>query len=346
MPTMFTRRSAPRSPYRRRLVTAKNVGSYGAMVRDEYGKRLASRRAMRTKAPARQMFKKKLPNPMIRRKPIPAQGGMPSFSQFKLTKRPSARVATKKKVTAANYYVTNNAYQILANEGFQEIADQPFQSLVDLKQIALNVPNTSGIPPAEYVLESTVGEFMITNSSLATAYVDIYDVIRKRDVGIANNTTQSPGQAWQSGVADENNGGILAYRNINSLPTDSRLLKDYFKIVRRTHVGLAQGATHRHSVKLKANELIDTALLKSVSGDIAGVTVYTMISVYGQPASVPEAGVTTAKIALDIVRTVRYKYTWVADNTNSFVFVDNLITTAGEEVVSAGAGAIVPNAVV
>jgi len=312
----------------------------------------AASRLVRRKTATKLGYGGRRKNPMLKKVVRGAIGGQATFSQWKAYNRPSPRISVMKKAGASNVYVTNEAAQLVCLEGFQEVGAWTFQGTADLKAIVTNVPGNGSAVPRQYVLESTKAEYMITNSTLATMYVDIYDVVRKRDADTSefNNATQNPSESWKQGVYDQT--GLVnatAYRNINSLPTDSRLLKDYFKIVQRSHIGLAQGATHKHHVILGSNKLIDTALLnqKDEQEDLAGLAVYTMICVYGQPASVvPESGptlVTTATGAIDIVKCVRYKYTWVSDTTNNFYYTDNLSTLVGEQIVSAGAGQIVFN---
>lgn len=297
-----------------------------------------------------QQYRKKKNN-LKKRSPIPGIGGAPSMSRFQLARRPAPSVRAMKKVTSPCYFVTNQATQLKVGEGFQGYADWSFNSISDLNIMSTKLP-PNVVPPGvepwkQFVLESAVGEFLITNSTLATMYVDVYDVVRKRDATSVSSTT-SPSTAWNAGVYYQSQGSYGDAQIINTLPTDSRNFNDYFKVIKRTHLGLSQGATHRHSVILKPNFLADTALLNSMNGDIAGVTVYTLIVAYGQPVSVTAEGstaVSTASGNLDIVKGVRYKFSWVQNNTNNYYAVDNLNTLIGlEEIVSQGAGAIVPNA--
>lgn len=318
-----------------------------------FRRNVAAGRALRNRAATKiqQMFRKKR-NPMRRKVVRGAIGGQATFSRLRLVNKPSPRVKAMKKVGAPNYYVSNEAAQLEVLEGFQEAGAWSFQNTNDLQKIALNIPGGGAAPvPRQFVLESTTAEYMITNSTLATMYVDVYDVIRKRDADSDEPATLNPREAWV--IGEDNQYGVpgsLVYKNINSLPSDSRLLKDYFKIVQRSHISLAQGATHKHHVALKANKLIDTNLLdsKEPTEDLAGLSVYTMIVCYGQPSSIKVEGaptvVTTASGAIDIVKCVRYKYTWIQDTATNYYFTDNLSTLTGEVVVSAGAGQIVPNA--
>lgn len=345
----------------RRVAGQRARGSYlgglsSAARRARRGQPLKPRFKPRTGS--KTMLMKKKRNNLVRRRPIPASGGLPSFSKFQLVKRPSPSVKAMKKVTAPNYYITNAATQLVINDGFQNYMDFSYNSLADLQLMAGKTP-PNAVPPAvepykQFVLESSTCEYLMTNSTLATMYVDIYDIVRKRD---ANQTSASsgPSSAWNNGMTWQSQGVNTDGTIINSLPTDSATFNEWFKIIKRTHVGLAQGATHRHSVLLKPNHLVDTSIIgvpqagnSNVAGDLAGLTVYTMIVAYGQPISAvsedpKSTSVTTASGKIDIVKGIRYKYSWCLNNARAYYAVDNLTTLGVEQVVSAGAGAIVPN---
>lgn len=305
---------------------------------------------LRRRRPAAAAVLRRRKNPMIRKIVKGTLGGRPSFSKWSTGKKASPRVSAMKKVGAPNYYVTNSSAQIKIAEGFQNAQSMSFQGLTDLKQIRSYAFGTPSVPQPtrQFLLESSTCEYLITNSTLATMYVDIYDVVRKRNqTGVAPYQTSTPDQAWAAGVYDESSGDTTGWQVPNSLPTDSRLFKDFFKVVQRNHIALGQGDTHRHHLKLNSNDLLDDALLNAADGDLAGISVYTMIVAYGQPSSVEdETGatlVTTAGGAIDVIATKRYKYTYVQDSTSNFYAVDNLSTLVGEKIVSRGAGVIVPN---
>lgn len=321
--------------------------------------RVALRKAAGSKTASKLMYyQEKKRNPMRRRVIQSKAGGAGSFSRFVLNGRPNARARAMKKVGAANYQVENVGTHIACLEGFQNAQTFAFNNLAVLKTIASHVPNSMDIPDPgwstsqvkQYLLESCTGEYLITNSTNATVYVDIYDIIRKRDTGKPDaqspgyNPTSNPQNAWGQGVLDENGGGnVDAWKNINSIPTDSRLFKDYFAVKKRSHIALQVGATHRHMVRLTPNRLIDTAVLDNVTGDMAGLAVYTMIAFYGQPVSSVDkesgaSATTTAHCALDIVYAGRYKYTWVADQTNTFYYNDNLVSLPVEEIFNTASG--------
>lgn len=286
-------------------------------------------------------------------------GGVATNSRFALARRPNRQVQTMKRIGAPSYYNTNGANQIVAQEGFQEASVVAWQGFEDLSYMLNLVPIQGGSTvgfqaPKRYILEETVGELMFTNSSLATCFLEIFDVVRKRDNfradNIQNQATANPLLSWRQGIQDNQVTGTNDYHDLKTSPTDSRIFRDWFKIVRKTRVELRQGALHRHSVLLKPNRVVDSEMINYVGGDAAGFSTYTLFRVYGQPASVinPEGPsiVTTAQIALDYVSSVKYKFSWVSDTTQNQYIVDNLQSLKGEQVVSMGAGQIVPNAIV
>ena len=285
---------------------------------------------------------------MARSKPYSNVGGQGTFSMFKLSTRPSKKVVAMKRTSTPYISITNGSYQLVATEGFQGQASFPYQNKDDIYRWFNSVipAATQGTTNRTLVCNSTVAELLLTNSSLATAYVDVYDIVRKRDA-VNSGATLYPEQARSAGVYDQSN-HVGGDNDIHSLPTDSKLFQDYFIVKKRTHIALAQGATHRHMVKLSPNFMLDENMTRTTyfGGDLKGLTVYSMIVAYGQPASIPaETGavVTTAKIAIDVVWSVRQKLSLCNNNEQVFKSVDNLSTLTGEQIISAGAGLIMTN---
>lgn len=291
---------------------------------------------------------------------VPAQqGGLPSFSRFQLTNKPNKTLLAMKRVSAPNYRVTNGANQFVNTEGFQNAGVYTWLGRADMINLLSLVPGAGGTypnAPKRLHVESIVNELLMTNSSLATQYVDIYDIVRKRDAGYttggqgADSPTSNPYEAWRYGVSDQapTSPDLTAWQNVSSLPTDSKLFNDYFRVIKRSHIGLVAGATHRHSVILKTNRIIDSALVGRCSGDLAGYAVYTLVVINGQPASIKtEAGaiVTTATTALDVVNSRRFKYSYVQDNAVVWNVTDNLSTLTGELITQPSLGNFVTNSV-
>lgn len=317
-----------------------------------------SSRLARNVATRLALYRKRKSNPMIRRQPYAAAGGVGTYSMFKLFRRPSPRVRAMKRVGQPNIDIWNLGEQLQVLEGFQASTAFNYLNALTVTRLFSHLP--VGAPSTharKLVVQTVTGEYILTNSSLATAYVDIYDIVRRHDANPANPGSQNPTTAWRQGVQTEAGSSALPYdQDINSLPTDSSLFNDYFRVIKRTHVPLAQGATHKHSIKYAPNMLVDEQMYVNNLGvpaavEIAGTTIWTMIVVHGQPASIPPEGggmatVTTAAVNIDLVYAQRIKYTWVQDINVTYYQNDNLSSLTGEYVVSAGAGTIVPNQVV
>lgn len=281
-------------------------------------------------------------------------GGLPSMSQFALSRAPSKRVLAMKRVAVPNYFINSAASQTVNAEGYQNACVWRHQSHDTLSQILAKIPNNTPPQVVKFVVQSCVIELLMTNSSLATQYVDIYDIVRKRDAGYGVNPnddpTDDPLVAWKQGVSDQSPAppDMTAWQNVMSKPTDSQLFNTYFKIVKKARVGLVAGATHRHRVNINSNLLVDSELIRRCNGDMAGITCYTVCVINGQPASIKDesgAVVTTATTALDVVWSSRIKYTWVADNQILWSVNDGLSSLVGEQITQPSLGAFVPNAI-
>lgn len=284
------------------------------------------------------------------------QGGLASFSKLLLSKPASKKVKTIERAGQSANYLVNSAYSVLADEGFQNFGCGSTFNNQDMVQIQKKIPSNSIVPspknvPYQYVISRIHTEYLLTNNTKGTIYCDVYDIVRKRD---ANNSdasggTADPCSAWKQGVYNQDTMGMPGVADLSgalcvqTLPTDSRLFKDWFKVVQRNKVGLLPGATHRHQVFLRPNKLIDSNLVSSVDGDMAGCTVYTMFVIVGQPAVVYDGEqrlITTANGALDIVQSNRYTYTWVLNNEQSYFINDNLITFGAEQIVQPFSGEV------
>ena len=315
-----------------------------------------------------------------------AQGGATSASRCVVLhkKKKMTTASLMRRIGAPNFYVRQLGQQFVAQQGFQNANAFSWNSLQDLNTMLNTVPDNIAAPlqnlfkTNRYELSSMTGEMLLTNSSLATAYVEIYDIVcKKNDSGnfgsVPNNplALNDPVNAWFQGVADLTQTPTNPFPNwqiIKSLPYDSQLFNTYFKVVKRHHIGMPQGSTHRHTVNLDVGKILDgeyiqsmgqqnqqsaTSAAATLQRNLAGITMWSMVVAYGQPASTPiteptpqATVVTTARVAIDVVQSLRYKYTWIQDTTRSGLFTDNLSSLPGEQVVSIGAGQIVPNNIV
>ena len=286
--------------------------------------------------------------------------GQMSSSNFKLGAKVTPQVKALKRVGAPNVKVTQYPYQMPVPFGFQEQFSFSLYPMSDVRAM-LNTLTSVSTGSKRMVLESAQSEVTMTNSSNASCEIEIYDLVLKHDLlvdpafnvnALVYPVAPNPEQYWSVGTlaAEGAAAGTTPSPStfIGSSPFDSQLFKDYFKVKKRTKVMLPQGGTHRHNIQLKPSRLIDEfQVATSVAGvaGLQGLTQYTMITCKGVPISdVTTALPTTASTLLDIIQSIRYKWTWVSDTTSTGYFVDSLTTPAAVNtaVLSLGSGLFGP----
>lgn len=266
--------------------------------------------------------------------------------------RVSKQVLAMKRVGAPDELVINGGSLIQPpNPGYQTYVSFPIlpqERLTELNQIAGNQS-----APNRVLVESVLSELTFTNLSNAAAEVEMYDIICKRDVlesasiSIGETAYITPGSvedyirvgvnAAAGRPADSNYSAI-----VGTSPYDSQFFQTYFKVVRKQHVMLGSGASHRHQSMLKINKVINQSL--AGSSDLALIKGYThivLLQVRGVAGydTVTELG-TPPKVSLNSVFTQRIKYTFVQDVNSSLTVTDTLSHANPVSIRNTGNGAI------
>lgn len=204
------------------------------------------------------------------------------------------------------------------------------------------VAGTGARGPVRAVVRGSLEEYLLSNSTNASCEVDIYDLKVSRDIlntmqFVANTFTYNvgfvaddyiqQGLLAQQGYDPASPPTIFPGQLLSALPTDSRLFRDYFKIVKKTRVFMSPGATHKHTVKVGVNRFIDELLANNSIRCTKGFATQTMFVVRGMPVSIdteppvdPLVAATTSSNRILLVRSQRLKYSWVADTSYSSVF--------------------------
>ena len=154
---------------------------------------------------------------------------------------------------------------------------------------------------ARSVILGATNEYLVCNSTETSATVDIYDITLKRDLqtqweALVNGQTYvsaaNPESYWDNGLLIQQTQitpPAIAFKDIlNTVPTDSQLFNNYFKITKKSKINLCPGATHKHLVKIATNRLVDQLLPNVNMSGTLGFTTYTMFVVSGQPVYVTE----------------------------------------------------------
>jgi len=257
--------------------------------------------------------------------------GQVSMSSQSLVHRKTRQVAAMARVGAPNYWTDTYSGIVATAAAFQSYGSFANINQTLAKALLGLVPGGTVGTPKRMVIENAGFEYTMTNNSNVPIEVDIYDLTIKRDILTSltfNANSQAytvlpyPEQYWAEGSnaqAGYAGNTYPAQANfLGSLPQDSRLFLDYFTVSKKTIVQLPMSGTHRHQVNIKAGKLLDDYLANSTTSGIKGLTSYVMIVVRGFPIyAIPEspapAAVTTSSASLNVVQSVRVKYTWVAD---------------------------------
>lgn len=96
------------------------------------------------------------------------------------------------------------------------------------------------------VYDHASGDVTLNNVQLSNAYVIIYDIVARKDVGSSSIAT--PLSAWSQGNTDEGTSNV--YKQLGSTPWQSELFNQYYKVKQITNVVLCAGGTHVHKVRL------------------------------------------------------------------------------------------------
>lgn len=203
-----------------------------------------------------------------------------------------------------------------------------------------------------FVLESAISQLNLANTSGTPVNMELYDIVAKRDspqipldmsgniVYFGGKFGQStnlldPGVAWVLGMKNQsysatgfqNDGStyeLPSPENLGATPYQSKLFKDYFKVVRKTNVSLPIGGQHKHFVDLKPNVVIDNDMMTQ-NNAFKGLSFFTLIVASGVPVVKcpdlnpldvlrnPFGDATTSAVSVSVIQQIKYKWTWVQD---------------------------------
>lgn len=262
----------------------------------------------------------------IDHKTIQNAGGIVTQSKFGSYRKPNFSALVRKHASSPNYSIVNQPGSFSALSGFQGFQFFPLMRQGELQPIlnAMPAQAPAGNATRRFLLERVQANIVYTNASSASCTVDLYDIATKldNDLSISN--------AWQNGIAMETTlpAGTPPVAVLGVKPWQSQQFKEFFKVVRTTHVNLAAGASHRHNISLGPNILLkEQRVLENVN--YAGLTYFTLAVVKGVPVcddnDVPRL-VSTAPITIDRVSEVNMKYRWISDTDTDLYITNNMVT--------------------
>lgn len=250
-----------------------------------------------------------------------------TFYGNKLT--PGMRAQNKRfKSCSRNMYCTGPAgRQLVAISGYQNWSqfDLFTKSTMVTALSAIGMAPTAGagsLLDTNVLFWKTAERFTtLTNNTNATAFVDLYHYVCKRD------TAYDIPSLWQTGEADEEGIPFQDDRSIiGNTPTLSNSVGVYWKLKKVWNIVLAPGQSHQHSHKTNMFKTVNNELLAGdiqASNYLAGISSSFLMVVKGSPCTDGTIGtlVNTAAMKVDIVTTLRYFFTYMSDNDTNLKIV-------------------------
>lgn len=268
--------------------------------------------------------------------PAPVAKGEGKETKFELSYPPSAYVKNMKKTNAPNHVIHNFRFLLNWNAGRQNAANFTYFDRNQFNNILAQLPvsDISGNLNRRFLLDKFQSEVTFSNSTNASCYVHIYDIMVKQDMdnddvlsGLASPTT-----SWNSGEIQQGNPDGLSV--IGTDPKKIDLFKQHYKILQHTKHFMGPGDVHKHHSNINYNRVInESRVVNSIL--YGGYTLCTMIVAYGTPANddaVPPVVSTTAG-ALSMTFTNKYIFRYSLDNQQNSKVINLLPTPANLEVV-------------
>lgn len=263
------------------------------------------------------------------------------------------RVRAMKAVSTPDIWHQNYAQVLTVAPGVQKFVSFPSVTPAQLQGIIATTPSGA---PNRIILESAQTELTFTNTTNAAAEIMMYDIFFKRDLtGGSSITTTNDTYPFSNIEQMITNGSKASAQQpvastdpstyIGASCFDSQLFKNYCKVVKRGHVMLASGASHRHQALIELNKVADQAVIGNEDMIyLKGYTYATLLLVRGVGAYDPESivGATVNNVFLNVVTSVRIKYSFVTDNTNTVHYGNYPLPTGVPNVRNIGSGAYEP----
>lgn len=286
--------------------------------------------------------------------------GAISDSYCTIKHRANRQIKAMEQVGAPNIYLTDTSADLRVFSGTQAAVSFAALNNTIVKTLLNNVTGTpiSGLP-RRMALQNAEYHYTLANNTNVPIEVDIYDIVPKRDILssfvftanlLSYPVTPYPEKYWDEGTNAQNSNAPGTYPSpanyLGGLPQDSQLFKEYFAIKRKAVVQLPCGGVHRHNVNIASNCLADDYLANATTSALVGRSSFVMFVVRGFPCFGTPAGggnqPTTTSATIQVIQTVRVKYTWVQDLTyslNAFIGLPSF-SPADQKTVNTASGAI------
>lgn len=275
-----------------------------------------------------------------------------------LSKR-DTRASLIKKIGEASTYLYTKNFTItspiiggVVTTGRQGTSSRYIGIQADLRNIAESLQNilatgssSAGSPinaPARFLLENAHCVYDFANRSTAPVTLKMYIVTNKRDTWdppsgnvadfMSYNSPNGAVVRWNGYPIDAFRAGIQAtadpfqsssidnaWENPGTVPTNSPIFNQYYKIEREMEVEMSTGGVHRLELHVPYDKMCDASVYANTAlVGIRGVTRFLVICAVGSPVLATDSSMTTAAVEIGVIETVKYRYTqsWAPAGVN------------------------------
>jgi len=182
-------------------------------------------------------------------------------------------------------------------------------------------------------IQSVKHNFMFTNNQTNNIFVDMYDIVARRDACL------TPATSYYAGLTDQ--GVSNGYNAINVTPFMSKQFTTYWKVVKRTSLTLGPGESHRHIVTMQLNKEWSATRMEESAQHYAGLTHGTMLVAWGAPDhdATGTANVSTGSVLIDLVYSRQIVFAYTTPQIQSTRYITALPTITTERNVNEESGA-------
>lgn len=322
----------------------------GATKRKAAVKRLLARRRLRK----RQLTVSRM-GPRTNRYYTAAGSMTNSIFKFGRVRRLPLATRIAKGIGAPDFMVWNGGFQCGTSQGKQTYYGFNSVNQGHLKDIMDIVGNQTA--PSQCFIENAISQLSLTNITNTNAEIEIYDIIFKRDVPnsitwVNNSITYTVPSgnvadmiAYGCDAAAAAPAGDGSEQVVGTTPYDSQVFKAYCKVVKKTHVMLGSGATHRHQSLVNISKrALQTVAAQDGVQLTKGYAFATLIKVVGAPGYIPSGELATLGTSVDLtiqaVYSLRVKYTFIQDVTSGLTVHDVLAESPAATTRNPGSGVL------
>lgn len=319
---------------RRRPVLVPISGSSSGRAQG-YGQSVAIQRMQRmkqrSKSYTRSRSRSRTPSESI---PVSAGDGC-SNSYYKSVQRFHRKASLIKRIGGTQHYTYNFSARMNATTGNQAVSHFTTATSDQLNEMALTIPGVNNT--TELILGRIDNEFMITNMSEASVFVDLYEVVPRYVIDTAFN----PALAMNSGILDVS-GSTAGATSLSTTPYMSPIFTTLYRINKRVRVELPQGRTHVHKSNYLTGQNFDRELFNVFGGSkyVRNFSKSLLVIASGQPINdqADNTKVSTAAVAIDVVQKTRFQFHYNNPTNRTYRFTTLLPAIATPVLMDIGSG--------